>query len=80
MKAAFSSIKLDDYIVPVDATLIYQQMIINIKSDNDRRNYLSFELAPFPLSLFKDGLIRAPNKADLYEHFDESFSMPIENI
>lgn len=69
LRAANSSIKIQDEIVPIDPTTLFQRISLAKKSDQHLQQYLQYELAPFPLSLFNESGMRKTKKSSLYEAF-----------
>lgn len=67
-----SAIKIHDAIVPVDPMLLFQRIIIAKKDDEELVNYLEYELAPYPLSLFNETGMRKTKKSALYNILEES--------
>lgn len=49
LKTVKSSIKMNDEAILINPLLLFQRIYANIKSENDMKMYLKFELAPFPL-------------------------------
>lgn len=47
-----AGIRIEDDIVPINPVLIFQRMCIAKESDKQLENFFTYELAPFPLSLF----------------------------
>ena len=66
-----SKIKLNDKEVPIDKLLIFQRICIIKKSDEELKEYLKYELAPFPLALFDESGMPKTQKSALYNTFDE---------
>nr|XP_018912069.1 PREDICTED: uncharacterized protein LOC109040547 [Bemisia tabaci] len=61
-----TSIEVDGDVIPIDPLLILIRMCIAKKSDDELKSFLSFELAPFPLSLFTEAGMRKTQKSSLY--------------
>lgn len=61
-----TSIEVDGDVIPIDPLLILSRMCIAKKSDDELKSFLSFELAPFPLSLFTEAGMRKTQKSSLY--------------
>jgi len=78
LKAMTSSIKVNDDIITVDPTLLYQRICATMKTQEDMNRYMQFELAPYPLSLFDDAGMRKTNKSSLYSNF-EQVTLPMDN-
>lgn len=49
-----SSIKVYNEVVPIDPLLLFQRISFTKKSDEELRDYLKYELAPYPLSIFNE--------------------------
>ncbi|XP_015124417.1 uncharacterized protein LOC107046332 [Diachasma alloeum] len=72
-------VMLNDEIVAVNITLLFQRITADIKGDRELAvQSLHHELAPFPLALFDDnGIMRKSKKSDLYKEFK---SVPLNAI
>ncbi|CAD6231375.1 GSCOCG00012225001-RA-CDS, partial [Cotesia congregata] len=67
--AMTSTIEVDKTRVVINPLLLFQRMCISRETVGDVKEYLSYELAPFPLSLFaKDGM-RKGTKSSLFNTF-----------
>uniref|UniRef100_A0A6P7GZZ5 Uncharacterized protein LOC114345123 n=1 Tax=Diabrotica virgifera virgifera TaxID=50390 RepID=A0A6P7GZZ5_DIAVI len=65
-----SSIKSkDDVVVPIDPNLLFQRMNVVKNTDKQLRQYFQYELAPFPMSLFSEGLMRKTAKSSIFDLF-----------
>lgn len=64
-----SKLKISDKSIPVDPLLLFQQICVMKKSDEELEFYLKFELAPYPLSLFDNVGMRKSTKSSLYSLF-----------
>lgn len=70
--AVNSKIVKDKEEIPVDPLLLFQRICVLKKSDDELKNYLNFELSPYPLSLFDEaGIMRKTTKATFYDIFSE---------
>ena len=47
----------------INPNLFFNRIICVLKSSSDLEEFMSFELAPQPSSLFHDGVMRKPNKS-----------------
>lgn len=65
--AMTNSIKVRKETITVDPLMLFQRIAVAKKSDEDLTSLLEYELAPFPLALFKEGCMRKTNKASLYK-------------
>ncbi|KAG5868450.1 hypothetical protein JTB14_037839 [Gonioctena quinquepunctata] len=54
LSSVSSSIKIAGDIVSVDCTLFYQRIAFAKESKEDLQRYISYDLSPFPLSLFNE--------------------------
>ncbi|KYN10148.1 hypothetical protein ALC57_17724 [Trachymyrmex cornetzi] len=63
-----SKIKVNNIEV-VDPNLIFQRLCFLRKSNDELRQYFSYELAPYPLSLFDNAGMRKTTKSTLYDIF-----------
>lgn len=66
-----NSVHLNDaHIFMVDTNLIFQRLLATFdsKDENLKKNAFSYELSPFPLSIFdNEGFMRKTTKSDLYK-------------
>lgn len=67
-----SSIKVDGDIVTVNPLTIFQRTLI-AENEEDVTNLLTYELTPFPMALFHEGVLRKGKKSSLYD------VIPVEN-
>ncbi|CAK1588860.1 unnamed protein product [Parnassius mnemosyne] len=68
-----SSIKNNGETVTVNPLTIFQRTVIAKKNDEDVADLLTYELTPFPMSLFHEGVMRKGKKSSLYD------VLPVEN-
>ena len=52
-------------IVDVNPTLLFHRITCVLNNGSEMEMYLSFELAPYPTALFKSGLMRKNEKAEI---------------
>lgn len=71
LKAINSSVKIDNEVVTIDPTLIFQRISLNIQSKTDMHKFLEYELAPYSLSLFDEGGMRKGRKSSFYDNFSK---------
>ncbi|KYM96907.1 hypothetical protein ALC62_12417 [Cyphomyrmex costatus] len=64
-----SSITVESTQISIDPLLLFQRMCITKHSDSDMKNFLAFDLAPFPLPLFTVKGMRKGTKSSLYSAF-----------
>uniref|UniRef100_A0A6P7H5E5 Uncharacterized protein LOC114347235 n=1 Tax=Diabrotica virgifera virgifera TaxID=50390 RepID=A0A6P7H5E5_DIAVI len=77
LKQATASKKVNDKSVIIDPTLIFQRMTVAMHDkQGDLYDYLKYELAPYPLSIFKDGTFRKSDKSKLYDSFQVLKEIP----
>lgn len=57
-----NKIKIHDDVIPVDL-LLFQRICVLKKTDEELKNYMNYELAPYPLALFEDGQLRKTKKS-----------------
>ena len=57
------AVKINGEQVCVDPNILFQRLIMLIDRSEDMTSCFEYELTPEPTSLFKDGLMRKPNKA-----------------
>ncbi|KAF2897721.1 hypothetical protein ILUMI_08449, partial [Ignelater luminosus] len=56
--ATNNKIKINDDFVPVDRLLLFQRICVSKTTDTELKNYMNYELAPYPLALFENGELR----------------------
>ena len=64
-----TAIRIEEDIVPINPLLIFQRMCIAKESEQELEKFLTYELAPFPLSLFNDEGMRKCVKSSMYKAF-----------
>ncbi|KAL4710241.1 hypothetical protein ACJJTC_005414, partial [Scirpophaga incertulas] len=69
--AKSNKIKIHDEVIPVDPLLLFQRICVLKKTDEELKNYMNYELAPYPLALFENGELRKTKKSTFYELFPE---------
>jgi hypothetical protein len=60
--------------VHIDPSTLFHRLIIAGERFGNLRSCFAFELTHFPASLFKDGLMRKPDKPSLYRDFTKNLS------
>lgn len=76
-----SIIKIQEEIVPIDPLLLFQRICVTKKADEELREYLHFELAPYPLSLFDEYGMRKTRKSSLFDVFEAvDIEVDLENL
>ncbi|KYM93404.1 hypothetical protein ALC62_15994 [Cyphomyrmex costatus] len=78
--AVISKIVIDKEIVPIDPLLLFQRISIVKSSDEELEEFLQYELAPFPLSLFDESGMRKNVKSQLYSIFTPSPSNTLNTL
>lgn len=74
-----SNIKVDNEIVPIDPLLIFQRISIMKKSQDELQNYMKYELAPYPISIFDETGMRKNKKSGLYKIFSQSENVSLND-
>ncbi|GBP82936.1 hypothetical protein EVAR_99727_1 [Eumeta japonica] len=67
--AMTSTIEVDKTRVVINPLLLFQRMCISRETVGDVKEYLKYELAPFPLSLFAEDGMRKGTKSSLFNAF-----------
>jgi len=68
-----TSIFIRDDIIPIDPLLLFQRIMLKVKSDEELKEYFKYELAPMSLSFFDEtGQMRKTKKSILYDIFPSS--------
>ena len=73
-----SAFKVDNEIIPADPNLVFQRILLSKDKTESLKDYINYELAPFPAALF-DGIgFRKMQKSKLYDLFKpvEDFNFP----
>lgn len=65
-----TSITVNDTVISIDPMLIFQRIAISTHTHEDLQQYLLYELAPYPLSLFDEAGMRTGTKSAFYDAFD----------
>lgn len=71
--------KVGDKKLSVDPLTLFNRMCIAKQSEEDMQKFLSYELAPFPMSLFNEDGMRKGSKSILYTAFSplpQDFQLP----
>ena len=67
MQSLYSSISIKNEKVSIDPLTLFLRLIVVVdrKPENETEDYFSYELSPYPMSLFKDGAMRPSAKSKL---------------
>lgn len=65
-----NNIKINKNYVNVSPMQLFNRIICSNKTPDEIRECFRFELSPYPLSLFKDGVLRKGTKSLLFKEFD----------
>lgn len=57
----------DDSVVAIDPNLLFQRMLAMKKNEDKLEEYFHYELAPYPMSMFHEGLMRKTKKSAVFE-------------
>ena len=57
-----NSVKIDKKQVTIQPTLLFNRLSALAGREENVSKYFEFELTPYPMSLFKDGLLRKPDR------------------
>lgn len=70
LQSLYSEVQVGDEKVTIDPLTLFLRLIIIIqtKPDDEIADYFGYELSPYPMSLFKDGIMRDPAKSTLKTH------------
>lgn len=72
-----SFIEFYNEVVPIDPLLLFQYISFTKKSNEELWDYLKYELAPYPLSIFNEFAMRKSQKSLMYKMF-KSIDINIE--
>ena len=64
-----NAVKSNNETLIVDPLMIFQRTLILKKNAEDVADLLRYELSPFPLALFNEGVMRKSKKSSLYDAF-----------
>lgn len=64
-----NSCEIDKSSVLIDPIHLFHRLVLVGERESNLRECFEFELTPYPMSLFKDGLMRKPDKPSLYTDF-----------
>ena len=64
-----SAILINDQPVVIKPTTLFQRMVVAKQSEEELEDFLTYELAPYPLALFDEGGMRKGTKSALYKAF-----------
>ena len=65
LDAMINSINVGKKYVPINPTLLFNRLSALAGREENVEKFFDFELTTYPMSLFKDGLLRKPDKASL---------------
>ncbi|CAG9760005.1 unnamed protein product [Ceutorhynchus assimilis] len=74
-----NNIKINQNYVNVSPMQLFDRIICSNKTPDEIRDSFSSELSPYPLSLFKDGILRQGTKSLLFKEFDALLATPISS-
>jgi hypothetical protein len=64
-----SAVKVGEVKIPISTTTLFQRITITKQSDQELEEYLTYELSPYPMSLFEEDGMRKTSKSSLYKAF-----------
>jgi hypothetical protein len=62
-----SAVKVGEVKIPINPTTLFQRITITKQSDQEQEKYLTYELSPYPMSLFEEFGMRKTSKSSLYK-------------
>ena len=67
MQSLYSAVKIGEEKVTIDPLTLFLRLIVMVekKSDEEIASYFEYQLSPYPMSLFKDGVMRSSQKSKL---------------
>ncbi|KYN50525.1 hypothetical protein ALC57_00165 [Trachymyrmex cornetzi] len=77
LRSVHTYVKVHDEKIEINPLLIFQRIALNIKTKTDMKQYLKYELAPMPLSIFDDSGMRKTQKSLFYDNFNAIQPSPI---
>ena len=66
-----TAVKIRGEEIIVDPSILFHRLALVINNNDEREEFFSYELATEPTSLFKNGLMRKGNKADMGRSYGE---------
>lgn len=66
---AIHSVKLKEENVIINRAFIFQTITIAMEDKTELNDCFAYELAPYPLSIFDNSIMRKTEKSKLYDHF-----------
>ena len=67
-------VEIDKEKIYVDPMLLFSRLLVLIEREEEIREYFRFELTGFPISLFKNGMMRKANKSKLAKALKKNIS------
>jgi len=68
------SIRIRDDIIPIDPSLLFQRIMLKVKTDDELKECFKYELSPIPLSLFDEaGHMKKNTKIDFIQSFPNCY-------
>lgn len=77
LSAVYNKIKINETVVPIDPLLIFQRICFLKYSVEDLIRFFSYELSPFPMSIFDSMWLRKNAKSSLFALFK---AVPLEDF
>ena len=70
IQSLYSNIKIDSEGVSIDPLTLFLRLVVVVERqpENEIADYFHYELSPYPMSLFKDGVMRTAQKSKLKSH------------
>ncbi|KAI4478910.1 hypothetical protein M0802_014479 [Mischocyttarus mexicanus] len=66
---SMNTVKIGNEEIDINPMLILQRISVAIESKTDLKNYFTYELAPYPLSIFNSNVMRKTQKSEFYDCF-----------
>ena len=64
----YSSVKLGKKVFYIDPTTLFTRLIAMVQREENIEKYFEYEMTTLPIALFKDGMMRKPDKPALRKH------------
>ena len=58
-------VTVDSKVIPINCGTLFTRLVVLVERQTDMEPYFKYELTPVPASLFKDSMLRKPDKAAL---------------
>lgn len=80
MQSLYTRVKIGHDTITIDPLILFLRLVVVIerKPENEIADYFFYELSPYPMSLFKDGVLRTAQKSKLKSYILDKVEMTKE--